>query len=316
MAKSGKAPKGYYSASQVMRRLGIGSSTLYHFVDVGKIKRIVPPDMREGYYPQEDVDKMVRAREMFLLTYSKDTATFSRATEEDVQGIYDVTASHWNNNPSYEDRLARYRKNPYIYYVVKKEGIVVGFLGMTPLKEKALERVMAENFQPVDLGPDNILPFIPGQPIENLFLDIVVRKGVKSEPYGMRLLEGGREVLEDFAKQGSPVHMMYAASSTPDGIKLCRDIGFTELPAITGASRKRFELNPSNVKSPYLKKYQEILKQTKSERSSENHEQNLTAELTAVTADNNGQSRTITNAEPKKHAQRPIRRRTTDSEKA
>ena len=263
MAKSGKAPKGYYSASQVMRRLGIGSSTLYHFVEVGKIKRIVPPDMREGYYPQENVDKMVREREMFLLTYSKDTATFSRATEEDIQGIYDVTASLWKSNPSYEDRLARYRKNPYIYYVVKKEGVVVGFIGMTPLKEKPLEQVMEENFQPVDLGPDSILPFVPGQPIDNLFLDIAVRKGVKSEPYGMRLLYSGLEVIEDFAKQGNLIKMIYAASSTPDGIKLCRGMGFTELPAKPGASRRRFEIDPSKAKSPFLRKYQNIVKEQK-----------------------------------------------------
>ena len=68
MTKSGRAPAGYYSASQVMRRLGISSSTLYHFVEVGKIRRIVPPDMKVGYYPQEDIDKLAREREIFLQT--------------------------------------------------------------------------------------------------------------------------------------------------------------------------------------------------------------------------------------------------------
>ncbi len=264
MPKAGKAPKGYYSATQVMRRLGIGSSTLYHFVEVGKIKRIVPPDMKEGYYSQEEVDKMAREKELFLISYSKDTTEFSRATKEDIQGIYDVTASLWNKNPSYEERLEGYKKNPYIYYVVKKEGIVVGFLGLLPLRKESLDIMMQENYKVTPNAMSDVLEFIPGKPLENLFLDIAVRKGIpQSEPYGMRLIQGGLEVMEDFAKQNSPIKMLYAASSTPFGIKLCRDMKFAELPATPGASRRRFELEPSRAKSPFLRKYQQIIKENK-----------------------------------------------------
>jgi|SRR5450755_2013689 predicted site-specific integrase-resolvase len=69
MPKTGKAPKGFYSASQVMKKLGIASSTLYHFVDTGKIRRIVPPNMREGYYVREDVDKLADEKEQFEQIY-------------------------------------------------------------------------------------------------------------------------------------------------------------------------------------------------------------------------------------------------------
>jgi hypothetical protein len=69
MARSGRTPEGYYSAAQAMRKLNISSSKLYHFVETGKIRRIVQPDMREGYYLQEDVDTMAREREMFLQTF-------------------------------------------------------------------------------------------------------------------------------------------------------------------------------------------------------------------------------------------------------
>lgn len=265
MAKSGKAPVGYYSATQVMRRLGIGSSTLYHFVEVGKIKRIVPPNMRDGYYAQTEVDKMVRERELFLVSYSKDKTEFTKAREEDIQGIYDVTNSLWNKNPSYEDRLNGYKKNPYTYYVAKKEGIVVGFLGLLPLSKESLKTMMQEDYKVTPEAMADVLPFIEGQPIDNLFLDIAVRKGIpQSEPYGMRLIQGGLEAIESFATQGSPIRMLYAASSTPFGIKLCRDMGFTELPTtIPGASRKRFEIDLSKSKSPFLRKYQKIIKEQK-----------------------------------------------------
>jgi len=268
MAKSGKAPKGYYSASQAMRRLGIGSSTLYHFVEVGKIRRIVPPDMREGWYPQEDIDKMVKERELFLLTYSKDTSKFTKASEEDIQGIYDVCASLWGSRtPNYEARLSSYRQNNYIYYVVKKEGIIIGFLGLIPFRRDILEEIMkAEQndfylrYQQILETPDSILPFIPGEPIYSLSLDLQVRKGTpKEELYGMRLIQGCIEVLGELAKQNIFIEKLHASSGAPHAIKLCRDAGFTELPPLPGSARKRFELDLATTKSPFARDYRKAL---------------------------------------------------------
>lgn len=269
MAKSGKAPKGYYSASQAMRRLGIGSSTLYHFVNIGKIRRIVPPDMREGWYPQEDIDKMVKERELFLLTYSRDTSKFAKALEEDIQGIYDVCASLWGSRtPNYESRLNSYRQNNSIYYTVKKEGITIGFLGLIPFRRDILEEIMkAEQndfyvrYQQILEMPDSILPFIPGEPIYSLSLDLQVRKGTpKEELYGMRLIQGCIEVLGELAMQGILVEKLHASSGAPHAIKLCRDAGFTELPPLPGSARKRFELDLATTKSPFVRDYQKALR--------------------------------------------------------
>lgn len=272
MAKSGKAPKGYYSASQAMRKLGVGSSTLYHFVEVGKIRRIVPPDMREGYYPQEDIDKMVRERELFLLTYSRDTSRFLKATEEDIQGIFEVCTGLWGSRtPRYEARLNSYKQNAEIYYVVKKENIIVGFLGVIPFRRDILEEIMrAEQndfylrYQEILEMPDSILPFIPGTPVYSLSLDLQIRKGTpKEQLYGMRLIQGCIEVIGDLAKRDIVVEKLHASSGAPHAIKLCRDAGFTELPPLPGSNRKRFELDLATTTSPFAKEYQEILRQKK-----------------------------------------------------
>jgi len=273
MAKSGKAPVGYYSASQAMRRLGIGSSTLYHFVEVGKIRRIVPPYMKEGYYPKEDIDKMVKERELFLLTYSKDTAKFTKASEEDIRGIHEVCTNLWGDRtPSYEARLNSYKQNSSIYYVVKKEGIVVGFLGLIPFRRDILEEIMSAGqndfylrYQQILEMSDSILPFIPGQPVYSLSLDMQVRKGTpKEELYGMRLIQGCIEVLGKLAEQNITIEKLHASSGAPHAIKLCRDAGFTELPQLPGTTRKRFEMNLATAKSPFAKDYQKMLEQRQS----------------------------------------------------
>ncbi|MGI9057002.1 MAG: hypothetical protein ACR2H5_00290 [Ktedonobacteraceae bacterium] len=270
MAKSGKAPKGYYSASQAMRKLGIGSSTLYHFVEVGKIRRIVPPNMKEGYYPQEDIDKMVKERELFLLTYSKDTSKFIKAAEEDIRGIHEVCTNLWGDRtPSYEARLNSYKQNHSIYYVVKKEGIVVGFLGLIPFRRDILEEIMnagQNNFylryQQILEMPDSILPFVPGQPVHSLSLDMQVRRGTpKEELYGMRLIQGCIEVLGMLAEQNITIEKLHASSGAAHAIKLCRDAGFTELPQLPGTTRKRFEMDLATSKSPFARDYQKMLEQ-------------------------------------------------------
>src|SRR5690242_13939288 len=128
-----KAPKGFYTAAQAIKRLGIPRSTFYDMVDRKQIKKIVPPNQSDGYYSQIEIDKMAKEREIFLLTYTQSTSEFSKAEKEDIMGIYEVCTSLWKDRtPNYEARLNSYNQNPSIYYVSKKEDIVIGFLGAIP----------------------------------------------------------------------------------------------------------------------------------------------------------------------------------------
>jgi len=272
MAKTAKAPNGFYTAKEVMEKLGIANSTLYHYVEIKKIKKVIPPGKKEGYYPKADIDKMVRAKEVFILQYGTDPSIFEKANEEDIRGIHEVCTSLWGSRtPSYEARLNSYRQNNDIYYVVKKEDIIVGFLGIIPFREDILKEIMeAEQndfylrYQQILEMPDTILPFLSGKPVYSLSLDLQVRKGTpKEELYGMRLIQGCIETLGDLASQGILVEKLHASSGAPHAIKLCRDAGFTELPPLPGSNRKRFELDLATTTSPLAKDYQEVLKQRK-----------------------------------------------------
>lgn len=266
MVKKANAPKNFYTATEAIKRLGMPRNTFFNHVRSGKIKKVVPPGQTEGYYPKVEIDKLAQARELFTLEYATDTSSFTRATEEDIRGIYELCVHLWGatGTPSYETRLGEYRANPYSYYVVKQDNIIVGFLALTPFKEEALKVFMGETYEHIIGDADIILPFTPGEPIESLFLDIGVRRGLhKGKQYGMRLLQGAIEVLEDFARQGSIVKKLLATSSVPDGINLCRGLGFQELPMLAGSARHRFELDLETASSPFLKKYQKIVRELK-----------------------------------------------------
>ena len=186
MAKRAKAPKGFYTASDVMRILGIGNSTLYHYANTGKIKKVVPPDRSEGYYVKAEVDKMAHAKELFLLRYSSSSSTFRKAEEKDIPAIHNLSIEIFGPTiaPSYESRLASYLKNPDIYYVAEQDDILVGYLGIAPIKQDIVERIMGETEEIRSrlltamseiVIPENILLFEPGE-VDNIYLIAVSRQ--------------------------------------------------------------------------------------------------------------------------------------------
>lgn len=111
--------------------------------------------------------------------------------------------------------------------------------------------------------PENILMFAP-QKAKNVFLTIGVRQGLpRSKTYGMKLISGGYEVLKTLARNGVIVEKLYATSRTPDGIRLCRDIGFQEKEDNATSAVKRFYLDLKTTTSPLFREYQMIVKEQK-----------------------------------------------------
>ncbi len=293
MTKTAKAPRNFYTATEAIKKLGMPRATFFNLAKSGKIKRVVPDGYTEGYYPKSEIDKMALAREMFTLQYASDTSIFRRAEEKDIRGITDLGVALFGTSttPSYESRLACWKKNPDAYYVIEQDDLIVGWIAMVPMKEEAIAVLMGETksatFMFVGMHqnvmvPENILPFIPDG-AKNVFLTIGARQGLpQSRTYGMRLILGGYEVLENFARKGIFVERLYATSRTPDGVKLCKEIGFQEKENNATSAVKRFWLDLATSNSPLLREYQEIVKEMR--RNAETV-QPKSAEMTAkVTA--------------------------------
>lgn len=268
MAKTGKAPKGFYSATEVMKKLGIASSTLYHHVETGKIKRVVPPDRRDGYYIKAEIDKMVRAKEAFMLQYATDTSTFEVAQEEDIQGIAELNAELFGGNGPVrtEQHITQFNTNPEIFRVLKQDDLIVGYIGVFPLKHEAIEKIMSgmaeSRFRTEVMAPEYITQFKPGH-AEEVFLIIGAKQGVKkSRSYGFRLIAGGVEFLETLARRGVIIKRLYATSRTQDGIRVCKSMGFKQVTPVSEEDNLlRFKLDLETTDIPLFKEYQRLVKQ-------------------------------------------------------
>jgi predicted DNA-binding transcriptional regulator AlpA len=273
MGKTAKAPSGFYTAKDVMQKLGIANSTLYHYVETGKIKKVVPPGRKEGYYPKAEIDKMIRAKELFILQYATDASFFDKAEESDIEKITELGIEIFGKqgSPNYETRLAQFRANPDIFYILRQEELVVGYLGLFPLKHEAIEAIMSgmeeDRFRTGILNPDNIVQFEPGM-AEEVFVIIVTRQNLRrSTSYAARLLNGGIDVLKHMARRGVIIKRLYATSRTNSGTRLARDLGFKQItPPNEEDDLLRFMIDLETSLSPLLKNYRRIVQRVLAKR--------------------------------------------------
>jgi hypothetical protein len=265
VAKISKAPKNFYTAEQAIRRLKMPKTTFFHYVRAGKIKKVVPPGQREGYYPKRVIDEMVRARELVILEYAVEPSSFTRATEEDIKGIHDLCVNLFGitETPSYETMLSWQQKNSYTYYVVKQEDIVTGYIGFLHLNEQTTVRIMSEAVPGIPIpSSTEVEPFAPGTPIHGLFVGLAVRPGLpptQARLNGRHLITGAIGVLEDLARQNMPVKRLYATARTSDGVRLSRKLGFEET-VYPNDPLIRFKLDLLTSDNPLLREYQQIVK--------------------------------------------------------
>lgn len=256
MPKTRKAPLGLYTAKEAIQRLNMPQATFHHYVKTGKIKKVLPPGRSEGYYEKSYIDNMAEANELFILQYATDPTTFSLASSTDIEGIYQVMVSFWGSLyvPTIETRKSWYQVNSEIDYVVKKNGIVIGYITLLPLKPETVKLLMNGDIGTKEIRPTDILPFTPDIPLE-CWVGIAVKPGVyMPEKYATRLLAGIRRVMTELMQKGIIFKRLWAKSETPDGIRLCKDLGFEEIEPEVQRIPKKFVLNMETSNLPFFEK--------------------------------------------------------------
>lgn len=265
MSKRSKMSSGFCTGVEAAKRLGIPVTTFYDQIRKGhlKLEKVVPPGDRrskEGYFIREEVEKLAQARELFTLLYSIESALFSRAqTEEDVRGIVDMCVAIYGigGTPSYETRLGIWGKNPLAYYVLKQEGIVVGYSSLIWFNDVALEHLMGKTKKssitqtPAGTGvysvtgPENMIVPEAGKPIDSLFISLGVRPGMSNSQqreYGFHVIRGTIDAIADFYHNGMPVRKLLGTGEKHDGIMLARKMGAREVK-YPGDPLPRYELD-------------------------------------------------------------------------
>ena len=277
-----------YTAAEAREKLGgMAPTSFKRLVDSGKIKRVVPPNKKHGYYSKEDVDKLAAIMEEFVEIYSSDNNRgyeFTQAqNDEEIKETVQIAQQRFGERTTtIETRLERFHKSPQGDYVLKHNGVIVGFFSMQAVKPKAIEELF---YQKTGKGLDieDIEPIIPEKPIEFIISNIASRLGVEKNleiEYGRNLV---LEVLQLFIKlgrEGVNIKKVWAMSSTVYGIKLCRDILSFKGLGYINSEKLGFVLDLEKTSSPIAMQYQAAFNEAKLENY--NSARSKEAEKTSV----------------------------------
>lgn len=263
-----KAPPGYYNAQEAMERLDMKSSTFYYHVRNGTIKKVIPPLRKEAFYPKKEIDMLANALALALHIEEELKTEVRVARPEDAQGIYDVLDSFGWRTASVEQRLAWYKVNPFIDYVVVFEGMVAGYITSVPYIPETMAAMMAGKKRAWDIVPADIIPFTPGKSYE-AYVGIATRQDMNNHrALSVRLIAGFMTYLEELTQKGIIIRRMHAVSAEEDGQRFCRKLGFTERPNEEGEIYAfeegkpliRFVLDLETSHTPFAKRYRQSWK--------------------------------------------------------
>ncbi len=262
------AYKDYYTAAQVKKVLNITDGMLYNFIRNGDIEAIKLPGRKQSVYKREQVEKLARELKQFMPSRAAKTTTFVRATREDLPVILAISEALFGQGRSVtplERRITWLETNPYTYHVLKQGEEIVGYVTLLPLRKGTdkIERLLGDTVA-VDITPDDFADLQPGTHTDVYVMSIGVKPTTNltdKKEYGSSLIRGLRRLLIEIGEKGVIIDTIAARSNTPDGIRLMRHLGFTELEPVLPGTRS-FIIRVPESGIPLIMEYKHALRES------------------------------------------------------
>ena len=220
-----------------------------------------PQATSSSVYLKKEIETL--ANEMFSYMETDETQglTFMVATADDMQEEYDLTTSMFGNAVhDIPTRQAWLNKNPETDFIVRDNGLLVGFLNMLPVKPKTIKRFIDGEIRGWDIPAEDVLPYVSGSSFECIVMGMATlpeAERTRRAQYGAKLISGFFDFLHRLAEQQITITKFYATSATPTGIAILRHAGFQEIGRI--GERIAFELETETSDTPLVRAYRESL---------------------------------------------------------
>ncbi len=258
--------RGYYTAKEAQEILGMTYSALRNQVNAGHIRSIMLSGKRQAVYLKEDIDQLKGDMEAWLISRHQTkipAAHLVKATAEDMPGAVTLAARVFGglNTISVQTRIEWLKKNPDIDYLLKQEDQMIGYLSLVPLRSETIEDLLTLERYAKDLTADDILPYEPNMSVDIYGMAIGIKPGFslsQKRIWGERLIFGAKSVILGLGEHGIIIRRIIAHSSTPEGIRLMRHIGFAETPPKASGLRD-FMIDIENSGIPFIREYKKRL---------------------------------------------------------
>jgi hypothetical protein len=270
-----KVPDGRtYTSAQVREKLDISSSTLKNLVERGLIEKVTMPGYKQGHYTKESVDQYFEQKQLFTKKYLEEeqtattrdseepTTTMTEVrTREEMEQCMEISQALFGVGMDVVDeRMKILEKNASTYFMLKKDNEAIGYFSLMPLKFGKLDDLLKQTL-PVRTNVEDIEEFKSGVQIDLYLTAIGVKPGFSTPDklkYGSRLLGRLIDLILDLGKQGIEINTIAARSNMPDGIRLMKHAGFTEIEPAT-PERRTFIIYVKESGIPFMQQYKRAL---------------------------------------------------------
>lgn len=260
----------YYAAQKAQEVLGMTYSAVRNQVIAGNITAKTPKGKRQLYYRAKDVEELARELNVFTFHRKNKPTQFERLkTREEMEQCQEISQALFGvGRDEVDHRMQIFEKNPETYYILKDENQIIGYTAIWPVKPGTLNNLLAQTI-PVQISPEDIEVFDSRKPIDIYLVVIGVRPSFRREErhyYGARLISGLIGTIVNLGERGISIGTIAARSNTPDGIRLMKGIGFTEIEPLT-PERRTFTINIKESGIPFVMKYKEKIRKWQEEQS-------------------------------------------------
>jgi hypothetical protein len=269
-----QTPTGYYTATEVTKLLNVSYAVVREYANNGRIKYVIPPGRKQGFYLKKDVDKIVNELTAFLSLNEdseNDGTTFTLASKEDLAEITKIAYTTFFPDrdipPTAAWHLNAIEKNPYMDYVLKKDNKIIGYVSIVPFKEgneKIYKCLEVETLSEIGITHDDIETFETNKRI-NLYIMAMATNPNLSVPdrrkYGYRLIARFTTQIVSLGAKGVIINKVIARGDTKQGVKLLQGFGFTEIIRRRKDSRA-FSMDIETSGTPAAMQYKHALKES------------------------------------------------------
>src|SRR6266568_768958 len=270
-------PSGYCTATEAMKILG--NKMLYRYIERGLIHPLGPEIRKHKYYSISELEQ-VRAQETAFYNPPKTieqalqnhTISFSRATPDDMEGVYAVASKLFHHTTSADARKPLVDRCPDGNYILKDNGIIVAYIHLQPLKHDRLMEFMHGRLRGWELSVDDLQCFPIGTSIELLIKSVgaYAEKPAMQRFYMQRLLVGTAHAIAQLGSKGVYITKLYATSETPTGIEMAIRAKMTSMGPMKGSKgmkRYAFVLDVATSDLQLVHPYQVAYAMWQSERT-------------------------------------------------
>jgi hypothetical protein len=268
-------PVGYLTSSEVASILQCSVGMVYNYEKAGQLHKRIPPGRKQGFFLESEVRTLAAGLASFFempltegMEPERGNLIFSQAIPEDMEGVYRVATSLFGSTTAAEARKPLVERCPEGNYVVKRNGKVVAYVHIQPLKHERMMAFMRGEIRGKDLTVNDLDGFEGGKTVECLIKSVGATKLIGTTEATQRenqllylriLLRGTALAMADLGRKGVTITKMYATSETVTGIEMGFNAGMEQLGKPLKGGRFRFVLDVATSDLFILKPYKYAL---------------------------------------------------------